>query len=473
MTRQSLTKSTQQSNQTQQSSPNLKTSPPSLSADITSSTAGLSQREILQLQQTHGNHYVRRLLAQENTADTDSPDVQMDRQEILNATSNISNQDVVYEQMAHNLAYKDALTPQDVMWLHNHGYEPVSRNAVQGTGGFAMMAFRPLQNEENVNPATTTPLGSPNARNVNMRPVLAFRGTDDDADLIDDTNPAGVGAYQFAVNQGIIQQQMANLFMGQGQIDVTGHSLGGALAQLSAAEYPGLIGRIVTFQSPGIDNQHVEMIRAYNRRNQNDQINATHHRVESDVVSASGAGFAPGTVYEYELDVVDEGGWVGAGAGGAAGGMTGIGLLPGVVGGALGGRALAAHTSMPLATLFNYDSQRRETSSNMLQRPAYDATDGDLENVTVSHDTSGGWAEGARAWAGGLHGGASWRSNYVQVWQRANHHAQANEYELAVDTVLNSNLTALAKMRMMQNLNQMHPDGRAAMEEHVRARHSG
>jgi Subtilase family/Domain of unknown function (DUF4114) len=81
-------------------------------------------------------------------------------------------------------------------------------------------------------------------------PVLVFRGSHERIDWVDNTHPGGVGVGQYnaALRLGIdkwIKEQ-------ETKPDVVGHSLGGSLAQLTAADFSQSIGETVTFNAPGI-----------------------------------------------------------------------------------------------------------------------------------------------------------------------------------------------------------------------------
>jgi pimeloyl-ACP methyl ester carboxylesterase len=77
---------------------------------------------------------------------------------------------------------------------------------------------------------------------------------------------------------------------------VTGHSLGGALAQLTAAHFPDRVARVVTFNAPGIAAEEVKRFAAAK-----DQPQVTHHRELADIVSEAGEAHLPGSVYEHEV----------------------------------------------------------------------------------------------------------------------------------------------------------------------------
>ena len=205
--------------------------------------------------------------------------------ELASRTRDVSNQDILYEQLAHVFAYGqgDRTLLAEWGWVVDESLsvdnDPVS--------GFAMMVFR-------VAPAVLAdPLERRRVEEIHGRrivPVVAFRGTDICVeDLLGaDTDPAGIGVTQFETWRPQIEAAIGSC----GRPDVTGHSLGGALAQLAAARVGG-IGRLVTFQAPGISTEDAASIDA--------DVEATHFRVEGDLVTTAGEAMAAGTIVRFDL----------------------------------------------------------------------------------------------------------------------------------------------------------------------------
>jgi pimeloyl-ACP methyl ester carboxylesterase len=75
---------------------------------------------------------------------------------------------------------------------------------------------------------------------------------------------------------------------------VTGHSLGGALAQICATHYADRFGRVVTFQAPGISQA---MVDSFNQREQRPRV--THHIAAVDAVDRAGQEHLPGATYMH------------------------------------------------------------------------------------------------------------------------------------------------------------------------------
>ncbi|NVB77111.1 MAG: DUF2974 domain-containing protein [Kofleriaceae bacterium] len=185
--------------------------------------------------------------------------------------------DVVAEHLAHGIAYHDEITSDDQAYLESKGLKVGA--TLHGRGGLDLTTFVP-------------------ADGSGATPVLAFRGTKGTDDLVADANPAGVGAFQMAANEGLIATALASL-QRYGKPVVTGHSLGGALAQMAAARFPDLVGRVVTFQSPGISRDMVGKLDAYNRKTEQSggtPVQSQHYSVEGDIVPLAGQAFTSGFI---------------------------------------------------------------------------------------------------------------------------------------------------------------------------------
>jgi hypothetical protein len=131
-----------------------------------------------------------------------------------------------------------------------------------------------------------------------VTPVIAFRGTATGKDLAEDLNGAGVGMGQFTMNQAVIQAAVRKVARGRGAV-ATGHSLGGALAQIAACFYPDAIVSVVTFQAPGIPREVLDRLRTVPP---DAQPTARHHRVAGDLVDDAGEDVLPGAVMLHGND---------------------------------------------------------------------------------------------------------------------------------------------------------------------------
>lgn len=122
-------------------------------------------------------------------------------------------------------------------------------------------------------------------------PVLVFRGTDEPIDDLANSDPRGIGSNQFLANREAIAAWLAQFSTAPLKPDIVAHSMGGAIAQLTAADLTNQIGNVVTFNSPGVSNSTVEQFQQKNITK-----NVTHYIVNGDLVSLGGQGYIPGSV---------------------------------------------------------------------------------------------------------------------------------------------------------------------------------
>ena len=187
---------------------------------------------------------------------------------------------MILEQLAHQYAYGAG----DLGTLERWGYE-LSMAHEDTNSGFRVVGFKPSSD------SARDPDGKP------LRPVVAFRGTSNAGGAMDDLNDQGVGTFQFSRNEREILQVIQSA-KGAAPPDVTGHSLGGALAQLAAARFGSMIGNIVTFQAAGINGAEAQRIDA-------DMHQATHYRTGGDLVHSGGEAFALGDVIQFDRKGLD------------------------------------------------------------------------------------------------------------------------------------------------------------------------
>ena len=87
---------------------------------------------------------------------------------------------------------------------------------------------------------------------VSEPPIIAFRGTDTSnaSNVIDDLN-VNIGEINCKEYAKELREEIERLHKKYGRIHLTGHSYGGTIALRLAAEYPALILRCTTHNSPG------------------------------------------------------------------------------------------------------------------------------------------------------------------------------------------------------------------------------
>lgn len=194
-------------------------------------------------------------------------------------TAPIPNQDIIYEQLAHNLAYGK----YDVAQLAAWGYGPPKVVVpLDPLTGMFVVAVEPLKGVD------AEAMKKLHGEGVELRPVIAFRGSTDAVDWADDVSPEGIGAMHFAAHKAQVAKALA-AYEGGMAPDVTGHSLGGALAQMAATV--GTVNRVVTFQSPGIPAEMAAQI--------GEDVQATHHRAAGDPVAWAGEEHLEGDAFIY------------------------------------------------------------------------------------------------------------------------------------------------------------------------------
>lgn len=201
---------------------------------------------------------------------------------------------LVFEQLAHALAYEDSLSQTMKDDLHAWGYE-TTRRAMSGRHGLQFSCFLPDAERAKDDYVRQLHGGK-------VRPVMAFRGSEGEGDLESDLGEGGVGRSQWLGNEAMIRDQLMDL-SGRGRVVVTGHSLGGALAQLTAAMYPGHVSEVVTFQSPAIPAAVVAQLKAHNdAAKPRDQIASTHYQVDGDLIDEIGREHTPGIVVKADVE---------------------------------------------------------------------------------------------------------------------------------------------------------------------------
>lgn len=206
------------------------------------------------------------------------------------AAQKIDGFEVFLEEVAHELVYQNDIGEREHAFIREWGYEAFPPQIVQGEADMQLLALRPL----------SKPPQHP--------PILAFRGSQQLNDWVGrggDLDVAEVGHGQFHRNERLIKGKLLEL---GGKAIVTGHSLGGAIAQITACEFPDSISRIVTFQAPGISQSEVLKLQRHNESQpKNSQVSSTHYRVNGDLAPQAGEAHTAGDVYEFQLAGIEKG----------------------------------------------------------------------------------------------------------------------------------------------------------------------
>lgn len=212
------------------------------------------------------------------------------QEEVLGDGHDIPNQDIILEQLAHQGAYGKLDTRKLADW----GYREAGA-CNDPESGFRAVLYMPtddaLKGESKQSKVIQATHGG------KPPPVLAFRGTAEKRGWQDDTNRQGIGTYQFSSNETRVAGMLG---AAGGKAIVTGHSLGGALAQLAATHFPSQVLRVCTFQSPGINQDEADKLKQHNAKAApGDQVKSTHHRADGDIVHKAGDALTEGDVYTH------------------------------------------------------------------------------------------------------------------------------------------------------------------------------
>ena len=190
-------------------------------------------------------------------------------------TDDIPDRHVLYEFFAHRFAYNPD-HPAIFTILRNSGYRD---------------EFLPYRTQTGLNFFVLEPRGG-----CDGRPVVVFSGTepDDLKDIKTDLEfQIGADHFQSAESLGLSAILRALKVTHGQRPDVTGHSLGGALAQLAALTWPDLVGDVVTFQAPGLTR--LNAARGTKGRAEHAPDFGVHHYVgDSDIVHKAGQRHLPG-----------------------------------------------------------------------------------------------------------------------------------------------------------------------------------
>lgn len=193
------------------------------------------------------------------------------------SSETLPDRDIIYEFLAHRFAYRP-YHPEVAGTLSSLGYSP-DYLRYRTKSGLDFFIVEPV---------------------ADVRPVIVFRGTepDDLKDLKTDLE-FQIGMEHFASAQRLgLKALLEACKVSTGYApDLCGHSLGGALSQLTAAEWPDLVGDVVTFQAPGLTRLNAfrgEVGLEAHRPCPTEHPRVTHYIASDDIVHKAGQRHLPG-----------------------------------------------------------------------------------------------------------------------------------------------------------------------------------
>ncbi len=199
---------------------------------------------------------------------------------------NIPPQHMIYEYFGHRIVYLNegqSLVGNDAKIMEAAGYDPRSLRWLTGAYGLQMASIQPLSNDDS---------------SVKKLPMLAFRGTTSLQGVITDFNFTQVGQNQYYGNESNINQFAAQT---GSRMDVMGHSLGGAMAQIFTANNASKVANLVTFNAPAIDSAEVDKFNAATAgMSDENRPQVTHHIAQGDIVSAAGEANIGGRIIRHD-----------------------------------------------------------------------------------------------------------------------------------------------------------------------------
>lgn len=222
--------------------------------------------------------------------------------------------DAFVEQLAISAAYSNEADLSDAKqakstsstgkFLAEMGYR--AGQTIHGRWGFQMRVFTPdktgkvkpkftqtvvaFRGTESVSP----PWATPNRAQADTKAVESVRDT-----VVGDMNALGPGYGQYRPNRDLVRVQLKHAVQ-KGRVVSTGHSLGGALAQIVGADNPEFVDTVVSFAAPGIDKDDVKRLREWNGRHEGQEVTARHYRASGDIVPGSGEARLDGQIFTFD-----------------------------------------------------------------------------------------------------------------------------------------------------------------------------
>jgi len=186
--------------------------------------------------------------------------------------ADIPDRDIFYEFLAHRFAYAPD-TPAFDVCLAANGYSHDDTYAFETKKGLGFWIVLPSEE-----------------RRGELPPIVVFRGTklDDLNDIRTDLElQIGQSHFEAVLDLGLEALLLGAIKDAGGRLPhITGHSLGGALAQLAAATWPDLVDEVVTFQAPGLSRRNKRF--AKERLSEGHELVVRHYIADEDVVHLAG-----------------------------------------------------------------------------------------------------------------------------------------------------------------------------------------
>jgi Lipase (class 3) len=200
------------------------------------------------------------------------------------------------EQLTSSLAYSntadfsDAKNPAPTSrnaqrLLRTFGYN--ASPAIHGAWGLQMMLFTPASSRAAYQQSVLAFRGTETVKppvipgRANVDNVDAFRrGNESELDTATDFSQTEIAYTQFDTNRTVIGEAVGTATRG-GNTVVSGHSLGGALAQIAAARFP-VFQKLLTFQAPHVRAEDMDRLEAQRA------VQARNYRMNFDVVPRGG-----------------------------------------------------------------------------------------------------------------------------------------------------------------------------------------
>ena len=202
------------------------------------------------------------------------------------------------EQLSGFMAYSNTLdfsdlnNPKDAKSgaskiLQSFGYKATP--AIHGAWGLQMMIFTPIPSLAKYahtilafrgTEAVKSGGAAANAATSRRDPNAFRRDNESELDTATDFNESDIAYTQFDTNRALIADAVKNATRG-GSAVVSGHSLGGGLAQVTAARFP-VFEQLLTFQAPHVKAEDIERLEAQKK------LRSMNYRMNMDVVPRGG-----------------------------------------------------------------------------------------------------------------------------------------------------------------------------------------